>query len=131
MGDEEDEDDYEYFPEYDPYQARVEKQRRELKEQIKRLKQEAEAREEARKASQPEIWEINRAAGADDRYRLLEQTWRMRYMAYTVQLSSLPRYRTVFPSDDKWEQMKQGVRCVAADRKRRLSRRHPNSKSDI
>merc|ERR1711964_671620 len=105
------------------------RQRRELEEQIKRLKEEQRAREDARTASTPDFWEINRDAGADDTHRLLEREWRQRYMA--VQLNSSPKYRTVFPTDDKLAQMKNNLECIAAPRKRRLSKRPSNTKSDL
>merc|ERR1711900_115246 len=105
---------------YDHYDKRSagHSRRESLQEQIRKLQNEQQAKLDARKALTPDFWEIHRQAGDDDKYRLLEQTWSLRHQ--TVQLSSSPRYETVFPSKDEWSLMVDDLRSVAAPKKRRL-----------
>merc|ERR1711964_869439 len=106
---------------------RRQRHHRNLVDQIKSLKNEQQAREDAKTALVPDFWEINRPADRDDGYRILEREWRQQHMS--VQLNSSPRYRTVFPSDAKLAEMKKHVAASAATRQRRLSKRHRISKS--
>merc|ERR1711964_104985 len=101
----------------------------ELEEQIKQIRNEAQAREDARTAMTPDVWEINRNPDGDDKYRLMEREWRQRHA--TVQLNASPKYRTVFPSDAKLAEMKKFATRGMSFHKRRLSRRPSNTKSEL
>merc|ERR1712098_648047 len=103
--------------------------RRDLQAEIKKLQNEAQARKDARKALTPDFWEIHRISGDDDKYRVLEQSHTLRHGS--VQLSSSPKYETVFPSKDEWSVMFDDVRNIGHKRARRLSKKPSWAKGEL